>query len=358
MDVKISATKWNKIFLYFLILLVFPIVYNKLGYRFAWNNLEIWSSGFLLLSIIMSVYLLASVVMICAMCRVFAAALDTAVSNRKYLLGKIAYYVSSIVPSMIVLLIFLSIWLWHRVEFWDMLWMNSIWRVSLICLVLSGLTYLIARNRAWALFFLEKEIVEVIKEVIVEQEVIKEVIVKQEVIKEVIKEVEKIVEVSVTTHDESGLPIKIALNEMYPYLVHVAGVGPIIMNKMIRFFDIVAIRTGSGVRHIILSDGTIERCDQILLILEELNLRGWMVKVSDSYMFNMLLVDFPDYKDGKQLKLHTETIEGLLRNMTQKELLLLLPRGAGIKDRYILEFLKSKNSLTHVGWDTWVPVKK
>lgn len=330
--------------LYFLILLVFPLVYNKLGYRFTWNNLEIWSLGFLLLSFIMSVYLFGSVVMICAMRSVFADALDATVSSRKYLVGKIAYYVSSIVPSMIVLLIFLSIWIWHRTEFWDMLWMNSIWRVSIIFVVISGLTCLIAKNRVWALFFFEKEIVEVIKEVIVEHEVI--------------KEVEKIVEVPVATHDALGLPHKIALNEMYTYLVHVAGVGPIIMNKRIRFFDIVAIRTGSGVRHVILSDGTIERFDQILLILEDLNLRGWMVKVSDSYMFNMLLVDFPDYKDGKQLKLHTETIEGLLRNITQTELLLMLTRGAGIKDRHILDFLKSKNSLSHVGWDTWIPISK
>ncbi|WP_400261418.1 hypothetical protein ACFX5U_16055 [Sphingobacterium sp. SG20118] len=368
MNVEIAVTKRNRIFLYFLILLVFPIVYNKLGYKLTWNNLEMLSFGFLMLCLIMSVYLFGCVVMICAMRRVFAGALDAPVSKWKGILGKFGYFVSAIVPSIFVLLAFLSIWIWHREEFWDMLWMNSIWRVSFICLVLVGLSLLIAKNRAWALFFLEKEIVEVIKEVIVEQEVIKEVIVKEEVIKEVIverevikeviKEVEKVVEVPVATHDASGLPNKIALNEMYSYLVHVAGVGPKILNKLIRFFDIVAIRTGSGVRHVIFSDGTVVRCDQILSVFEALNLDGWMVKISDSYMVNMLLVDFPDFKDGKQLKLHMETMEGLLRNMKLADIQLMLVRGAGIKDKYILEFLKTKNSLTHVGWDTWVPFKK
>lgn len=335
---KITVTKENKIFLYFLILIICPVAYNKLGYKFAWNNLEILSIGFLLLNFIMFVYLFASVVMICAMRHVFSGVLDSPASYRKYLLGKIGYYSSSIVPSLIVFLVFLSIWIWNRDEFWDMLWMNSIWRISLIALMLSILTYLIEKNKSWALFDFGTQRVEVVKEVI--------------------KEVERIVEIPVLLNEVSGLPKKIALNEMYTYLVHEAGVGPIISGKMIRFFDIVAVKTTSGVRHIIFSDGTVERCDHILSMLEELNIKSWMIKISDGYMINMLLVNFPNFKKGRQLQLHTETMQGLLRNMLLADILLMLTMGVSIKDRYIQEFLKSKNSLTHVGWDTWVPYKK
>ena len=327
--------------------LILYVFYNKLGYKFTWNNYEIWSWCFLLLCFIKSSYLLASLVMIAGMRYIFSDLLEMPVSRWKRLLGKIGYYMSSVVPSIIIFILFTPKWIWHRNEFWDLLWMHSIWRVTIIIAVLTILAYIIEKNRSWGLLYREREIVEVIKEVVIKQEIIKEVL------------VEKVVEVPVETHDAAGLPKKIALNEMYTYLLHVAGVGPLFLDMyMIRFFDLVAIKTESKSHHVIFSDGTMVRCDAIMRVLEGINMRHWMVKISDSYMVNMFLVDFPHYKKGRLLLLQTESIEGLKRKMATADIVLMLTMGAGITDRYIKEFWSTRNSLTHMGWDEWVPIRK
>lgn len=337
MNLKMTRIERNKIVLYVLILILVPLVFNKLGYQFTWNTQEIWSTKFLLLWTIVSIYLFASLFMISVVRNIFAKYLENPSSNWSGLIGKVGYYISSIVPALFILLVFTAAWIWHRDDFWNMLLLFSIWKASLIGIVLGCVAYLVERNRRWSLFYLKKDVVEVVKEVFIE----------------------KVIEVPVQTHDASGLPKKIALNEMYTYLLHISGVGPLFLDMcMIRFFDLVAIKTKSKVYHVIFSDGTMVRCDHIMNMLATLDLKHWMVKISDSYMINMLLVDFPYYKFGRSLLLHKESIEGLGRKMALADITLMLTMGAGITDRYIKEFWNRRNSLTHVGWDTWVPIRK
>lgn len=332
-----TSIKRNKIFLYVLILIIVPIVFNKLGYQFSWNSNAIWSTKFFLLSFIVSIYLFTSLIIVGGMRYVFAERLENSMADWSGLTAKMAYYICSVVPSLFVLLVFTSAWIWHREDFWNMLLLFSIYKASIICLVLVWMAYLIKYNTAWALFYPKKNVVEVVKEVLIE----------------------KFVEVPVQTHDASGLPAKIALNEMYTYLVHVAGIGPLFLDMwMVRFFDLVAIKTESKSYHIIFSDGSMVRCDHIMKVLATLDLKHWMVKISDRYMVNMLLVDFPHYKAGRSLLLHNESLEGLARKMAKSDITLMLTMGAGITDRYIKEFWSKRNSLTHVGWDTWVPIRK
>ncbi|NJI71967.1 hypothetical protein HCX49_01990 [Sphingobacterium kitahiroshimense] len=359
MSVKISSNKRNKISLYFLILFVFPVFYNKLGYKLTWNRLVIWSMGFLLLFLIMFVYLLVSLVYISYVRHTFRKNLGGETMQPNILAVKFLYYCCAVVPLLLLFVGFTSIWIWDRPEFWDMLWMNMIWRISILALILLAITYLFDKYSDLAVPIFQKETVEVIREVKVKEEVIREVevIIKEEVVKEIY--VEKAPQTPFSVSETSILPKKIALTEMYTYLVHVAGVGPLYKDLwMIRFFDIVGIKTQNRQRHVIFSDGSMVLCNDILKILEAAGLRHWLVKISDNYMINTILVDFPYYKKGSQLILHLESMNGLRRKMSAEDIASMLTFGKGISDKNIKALWERRNTLVHDGWDKWIPIRK
>lgn len=359
MFLKISASKKNRTIFYICVFIVFPVVYNKLGYRLIWNNLEVWSMGFVWLYLIMSVYLFVSIVYISYVCYCFGKRLENDIVQRNIHLKKLMYYGCAVAPVLLVFIAFTSLWIWDRDEFWDILWMNMIWRISLLTLVMLGIAYLFDKDSAWAIRVYKREIVEVVKEVTVKEEVVKEVIIKHEVIKEIYVETRTQIPTPATHDDGSRLPQKIALNEMYTYLVHVAGIGPLYKDLwMIRFFDIVGVKTQHRQRHVIFSDGSVVLCNHIMRALEEQGLQHWLVKISDNYMINMLLVDFPYYKKGSQLILHTESMIGLQRKMRPEDIYMMLTFGKGISDKKIKVFWENRNSLVHEGWDTWIPIRK
>lgn len=361
MSVKIYSLKRNKISLYFLILFVFPVLYNKLGYKLTWNRLDIWSMGFLLLFLIMFVYLLVGLVYISYVRHTFRKNLNGETMQPNILAVTFLYYCCAVVPLLLLFVGFTSIWIWDRPEFWDMLWMNIIWRISILALVLLGIAYLFDKDSDLAVPIFQKETVEVIREVKVKEEVIREVevIIKKEVVREIYVEKAPQTALPITVGEASILPKKIALTEMYTYLVHVAGVGPLYMDlSMIRFFDIVGIKTQNRQRHIIFSDGSMVLCNDILKILEAARLRHWLVKISDNYMINTILVDFPYYKKGSQLILHLESMNGLRRKMSAEDITSMLTFGKGISDKNIKALWERRNTLVHDGWDSWIPIRK
>ncbi|MEN5059084.1 hypothetical protein, partial [Sphingobacterium kitahiroshimense] len=355
MNVKIFSAKGNKISLYFLILFVFPVFYNKLGYKMTWNKLDLWSMGFLLLFLIMFVYLLVGMIYISYVRHAFRKSLERTMKQRNIVAVKFLYYGCAVVPLLLLFISFTSIWIWDRPEFWDMLWMNMIWRISILAMVLLVIAYLFDQYSDLAVPISQKETVEVIREVKVKEEVIREVevIIREEVVKEIYVEKALQTALPATVGDAPILPEKIALSEMYTYLVHVAGVGPLYRDLwMIRFFDIVAIKTQNRQRHAIFSDGSMVLCNDILKILEAAGLRHWLVKISDNYVINTILVDFPYYKKGPQLLLHAESMAGLRRKMSAEEIALMLTFGKGISDKNIKALWERRNTLVHDGWDS------
>lgn len=141
----------------------------------------------------------------------------------------------------------------------------------------------------------------------------------------------------------------------FAYLNKQAGVGPVFdQEQAVRLFDIAFINCRSKQYHVILSDGTRHRCDNILERLKVEGIDRFFVKISASYMVNMLLVAYPIAHPQLRVTLQPEVFDGLLRGLRKADLEIMLTSGRGIKGAHVTEFLEDRNSLNYDGWDHFV----
>ncbi|AIM37007.1 hypothetical protein KO02_10105 [Sphingobacterium sp. ML3W] len=323
----------QKQILYFTILFVFPIFFNLMGYDFKWNEIKILSAPFLLLSMAMLFIMLVAVVWISYVRHYFGDSLKEHGNFEKQWRIRVAYYSAALLPFLVFFTVLLLIWIWRYDRFWDIWKMYAIWRYPQLIVVLGIFSYVLIKNSTWALAILKGP-----------------------------STVDRAVAEDKQAHaEEKVLPqVSLQLNELYDHILNVLGatIGPIYRDMIyVRFFDIVGILTRKSGYQLILSDGSMIDCPNILKKIIDLHLGHWMVKISDNYTINMLLVDWPDYSKGLQLIMKEPTLDGLREKLSEAEIEKMFKIGTGIRTREIKNFLEKKEQLTLQGWDTWVPLR-
>lgn len=127
------------------------------------------------------------------------------------------------------------------------------------------------------------------------------------------------------------------------------------------FFNIIIIEFKRREVHLYLIDGTIIICHGMKKELEKHGLFRWLLRVRRSTYVNMMHVDLKDHsrKHSNQLKLQVDTEQRMMKGHLEAKLLAqLLTFGSEIGLDNLNAFLKESPEASFDGWDTFITVKR
>lgn len=153
----------------------------------------------------------------------------------------------------------------------------------------------------------------------------------------------------------SSLDQSLDLYSLFFYLFKSRGMGPVMQEMTVRFFDIVLIETYTKAHYLVLSNGEKLQCTDIMKELKKHGLDKWLLRISRNVYINMMLVDYP-ITNMKKLMLQREVYVHMQQNMLPGDIDKKLELGGGVTDKRVKDFLKHKNSMDHKGWDTFIPL--
>lgn len=362
---KIFLRNWR----YYLMLLVFPFLYNHIGYGKIIQH-QVLSWGFIILYFCMFFLMLGTLFWLSYVVK--ARNRDVGSEGASNGVFQRLYYPICIAPGIVALLIFVAGSFFANPQLPDILYYNAKYRFWVYALVVGYFAYWrLQRARRERSSVQKSEDSDMLE--IVEAEVFPIantasqmyiVAANRSEVEEMIKDaiapiVQGIIAQNTLAVSESTLENVDDFYVLYRRLI-VCQKAPV-YNALgaVRFFDIVLVRLRSKGGDIYLLDGTCISCSNIQETLTSLDLLQWMVRIHKSCMVNMMHVNFNHYKEGGHLLLQSDTMARMMENGLKKmDIMNLLQFGPNIGVANVDQFITDRANLRYEVWDVFVPIKK
>ncbi|ERJ57691.1 hypothetical protein M472_02820 [Sphingobacterium paucimobilis HER1398] len=350
-------------------LLVFPFLYNHIGYGKIIEH-RIFSWGFAILYLCMFFLMLGTLFWVSYVTKEGMKDVDSGRSRRG--LHRLLYYAICVAPGLLALLIFVAGSFFANPQLPDILYYNVKYRLWVYALAVVCFAYWRLKSAKRQLTDLQASAAEQ-PPALVEAEVLPAaeaasrmyiVAADKNEVREIIQDaLEPIMQDMIARSSSPGTEIisgqDDGLHALYQRLIVLREDSLYNASGIVRFFYIVLIRVRSKGGDVYLMDGTCIRCSNIQETLRELGLLECMVRIHKSCMVNMMHVHMNHYKEGGHLLLQRDTMARMTENGLRKmDVMNLLQFGPNIGTANVEQFIANRADRWYEVWDIFVPIKK